>query len=60
MSSKLKEHRLIRTTYIVEECFVMAKNWEEAEEKGYLEAQEWEFLTDQAEIEVEEIPQWMN
>jgi len=55
MSSKLKEHRVIRTTYIVEECFVMAKNWEEAEAKGYLEAQEWEFLTDQAEIEVEEI-----
>ena len=55
MSSKLKEHRLIRTTYIVEECFVMAKNWEEAEEKVFLEAQEWEFLTDQAEIEVEEI-----
>jgi len=55
MSSKLKEHRLIRTTYIVEECFVMAKDWEEAEEEGYLEAQDWEFLADQAEIEVEEI-----
>ena len=55
MSSKLKEHRVIRTTYIVEECFVMAKNWEEAEAKGYLEAQEWEFLTDHADLEAEEI-----
>ena len=48
MSSKLKEHRLIRTTYIVEECFVMAEDWEEAEEEGYLEAEDWEFLADQS------------
>ena len=53
--SKLKEYRVTRTTYIVEECFIMAKDWEEAEEKGYLEEQDWEFLTDQAEIEAEEI-----
>ena len=58
--SKLKEHRLIRTTYIVEECYVMAKDWEDAEKKGYLEAQEWEFLTDQAEIEAEEIDNIVN
>ena len=55
MSSKLKEHRVTRTTYIVEECFVMAKDWEEAEEKIFLEAQEWEFLTDHADLEAEEI-----
>tara|TARA_R110002074_G_scaffold32315_2_gene90412 strand:+ start:1393 stop:1572 length:180 start_codon:yes stop_codon:yes gene_type:complete len=55
MSSKLKEYRLIRTTYIVEECFVMAEDSEEAEEKGYLEAEDWEFLSDQREIEVEKI-----
>jgi hypothetical protein len=55
MSSKLKEHRVTRTTYIVEECFVMAKDWEEAEEKVFLEAQEWEFLTDHADLEAEEI-----
>ena len=58
--SKLKEHRLIRTTYIVEECYVMAKDWEDAEEKGFDEEQDWEFLTDQAEIEAEEIDNVVN
>ena len=33
----------------------MAEDSEEAEEKGYLEAEDWEFLSDQREIEVEKI-----
>ena len=52
---KLKEYKLTRTTYTVEDCFVMATDWEEAEEKGYLEEQKWNFLEDQADIEAEEM-----
>jgi hypothetical protein len=52
---KLKEYKLTRTTYTVEDCFVMATDWEEAEEKGYLEEQKWNFLKDQADIEAEEM-----
>ena len=58
--SKLKEHRLIRTTYIVEECYVMAKDWEDAEEMGYMEEQDWEFSYDEAEIYSEELDNVVN
>ena len=58
--TKLKEHRLIRTTYIVEECYVMAKDWEDAEEMGYMEEQDWEFSYDEAEIYSEELDNVVN
>ena len=46
--SKLKEFRLERRTVIVEECFVEAENWEDAEEMGYLEEQDWELVYDES------------
>ena len=52
---KLKEYKLTRTTYTVEECFVVATDWEEAEEKGYLQDQKWEFVSDQGNIEAENL-----
>ena len=53
--SKLKEFRLERRTVTIEECFVEAENWEDAEEMGYLEEQDWEFVYDHGEIDAEEI-----
>jgi len=53
--SKLKEYKLERRTVLVEECYVMAKDWEDAEEMGYMEEQDWEFSHDEAEIYSEEI-----
>ena len=53
--SKLKEYRLERRTVTIEECFVEAENWEDAEEMGYLEEQDWEFSYDEEDIEAEEI-----
>ena len=44
--SKLKEFKLERKTVTVEECFVEAENWEDAEEMGYLEEQDWELVYD--------------
>lgn len=35
MKDKLKEFRLERRTVLYEECYVMAKDWEDAEEMGY-------------------------
>ena len=32
-----------------------AENWEDAEEKGYLEEQDWEFSYDEEDIKAEEI-----
>jgi|TARA_R100000084_G_scaffold92080_1_gene45943 hypothetical protein len=55
MKDKLKEFRLTRHTTIEEECFVEAENWEDAEQMGYLEEQDWEFVYDHGEIEAEEI-----
>jgi len=46
--SKLKEFRLERRTVTVEECFVEAENWEDAEEMGYLEEQDWELVYDES------------
>ena len=54
--SKLKEFRLTRHTMAEEECFVEAKNWEDAEEMGYLDSElDWEFVYDHGEIVAEEI-----
>ena len=46
--SKLKEFRLERRTVTIEECFVEAENWEDAEEMGYLEEQDWELVYDES------------
>ena len=35
MKDKLKEFRLERRTVLYDECYVMAKDWEDAEEMGY-------------------------
>ena len=58
--SKLKEYKLTRTSYILEECYVMAKDWEEAEEKGYLEEQNWKIDATQADIEAEAVDNIIN
>ena len=55
--SKLKEFRLERRTVLVEDCYVMAKDWEDAEQMGYYNSEllDWEFCHDEAEIYSEEI-----
>jgi len=58
--SKLKEFKLERRTVVYEECYVMAKDWEDAEEMGYLEYLDWEFSHDEAEIYSEEIDNVVN
>ena len=58
--SKLKEYRLERRTVTIEECFVEAENWEDAEEMGYMEEQDWEFSHDEAEIYSEELDNVVN
>jgi len=39
---------LERRTVTIEECFVEAENWEDAEEMGYLEEQDWELVYDES------------
>jgi len=58
--SKLKEFRLERRTVLYEECYVMAKDLEEAREKGYLEEQDWEMNNSQADIEAEAVDNIIN
>jgi len=53
MSVKLKEYRLVRVSRKVEECYVMATDWEDAERKGYEEVQDWEHCNSRDEIEVD-------
>jgi len=53
MSDKLKEYRLVRVSRKVEECYVMATDWEDAEEKGTFEEQDWEHCNSEDEIEVD-------
>ena len=56
MKDKLKEFRLERRTVLIEDCYVMAKDWEDAEEMGYFDSElDWEFCYDEAEIYSEEI-----
>jgi hypothetical protein len=40
----LKEFRLTRVRTIKEECFVMAKDWEHAEQLGHEEEHDWEHV----------------
>jgi len=58
--NELKEFKLERRTVLVEECYVMAKDWEDAEEMGYMEEQDWEFSYDEAEIYSEELDNVVN
>jgi hypothetical protein len=58
--SKLKEFRLERRTVVYEECYVMAKDWEDAEEMGYMEEQDWEMNDSQADIEAEAVDNIIN
>jgi hypothetical protein len=53
MSVKLKEYRLVRVSRKVEECYVMATDWEDAERKGYEDVQDWEHCNSRDEIEVD-------
>ena len=57
---KLKEFKLERRTVVYEECYVMAKDWEDAEEMGYMENQDWEFSYDESEIYSEELDNVVN
>ena len=53
MSVKLKEYRLVRVSRKVEECYVIASDWEDAERQGYEEVQDWEHCNSRDEIEVD-------
>lgn len=53
MSAKLKEYRLVRVSRKVEECYVMATDWEDAERLGHEEEQDWEHCNSRDEIEVD-------
>ena len=49
---ELKEFKLIRTTHTYEYCYVMATDWEDAEEQGNYQTQEGEQEDSRPEIEV--------
>ena len=53
IEDKLKEFRLVRVPEKVEECFVMAESWEDAEKKGHEEELDWEFMNSHDEIQVD-------
>jgi len=56
MDKTVKEFELIRTTITYERRFVMATDWEEAEEKGHMEIWEaWEMLDCKKDIVVNEV-----
>mgnify|MGYP003114191013 FL=1 len=50
----LKEFRLTRKRTIKEECFVMAKDWEHAEQLGHEKEHDWEHVDSQDTISAEE------
>ena len=51
---ELKEFCLKRTTTTYEYCYVMATDWEDAEEKGHQEEQDWESSDHTTHVEAEE------
>tara|TARA_A100001388_G_C28404046_1_gene327364 strand:+ start:343 stop:522 length:180 start_codon:yes stop_codon:yes gene_type:complete len=53
IEDKLKEFRLVRVSEKVEECFVMAESWEDAEKKGHEEELDWEFMNSHDEIQAD-------
>ena len=48
-----KEYRVIRRNIVREETFVLASNWEEAEEKA-IEKNKWEYLSGDTTFETSE------
>ena len=53
--ANLKEFRVTRTSIKKEEVFVMAIDWEDAEEQGHLNTNlDWEYLNEEDDIEVED------
>ena len=58
--SKLKEYRLERRVMSVEECYVEAESWEDAEEMGHMDIQDWELCYDEEEIYSEELDNVVN
>ena len=59
MSKDLKEYKVQKKYYRVEECYVMAKDWEDAEDRAWDIVSEgidsWDYVDDTLDIEVEEI-----
>ena len=70
MSKDLKEYKVQKKYYRVEECYVMAKDWEDAEDRAWGDivseginssgesissALLWDYVDDTLDIEVEEI-----
>ena len=58
MSKDLKEYKVQKKYYRVEECYVMAKDWEDAENRAWdivSEGIDWDYVDDTLDIEVEEI-----
>jgi hypothetical protein len=52
-TTELKEFCLTRTRTTYEYCYVMATDWEDAEDQGH-QQQDWEQSDDRTEIDVEE------
>ena len=50
----LKEFRLTRVRTVTEECYVMAKDWENAEQLGHEEEHDWEYVDSRDTISAEE------
>jgi hypothetical protein len=50
----LKEFRVTRKRTITEECYVMAKDWEHAEQLGHEKEQDWYHVYSQDDISAEE------
>tara|TARA_R100001082_G_scaffold50512_1_gene27365 strand:- start:48 stop:218 length:171 start_codon:yes stop_codon:yes gene_type:complete len=56
MDKTFKEFELIRTTITYERRFVVATDWEEAEEKGHVEIwEDWEEYDNKKDIVVNEV-----
>ena len=51
---ELKEFKVRRTTHTYEYCYVMATDWEDAEDQAIFNNQEWEQEDSRSEIDVEE------
>ena len=53
-TTELKEFCLNRKSTTYEYCYVMATDWEDAENQGHENALDWEHQDDRTEIDVEE------
>jgi len=52
---ELKEFLVRRTTTTYEYCYVMANDWEDAEEQGNSQDQKWEQDDYRSEVDAEEV-----